>query len=623
MSASSSIRMGAAFVELHCKDNLLVTGLKAAEQKIKAFGKAISGIGVSFAALGGSIFAPLMAAAHSFAESGSELLLLSQRTGISVEALSRLKYAAGQSGVATEDLEGALRHMGKTVQAAADGSQTARESLASLGVTVQDLANLSKEDILLRLASGVSNIANPLTRGARALEVFGKKGETMLPMLQRGQEGIRGLMNQADRLGLTKSEESVQAAFRLQVAFKTLGKVGESAFNSLGSAIAGPLTDALNNLVPHIVSMGRWVKANRELVIAVGAASGAVVGLGMGFIFAGKAVSALALLISPIGAAVKLVSGVAAGALHLMFTPLLSLLSPSGLILGLIAGGGIALVAMVAKGSGALDSLADGFRTIGGIASSTWGGMKDAIAAGDWVGAAEIGWLGIQAAWEAGIGSLSTAWLRFSGFFEDQWRTAVNNVAQYLAKFIDDTKKAIADLATSLGGISGASTATPIVAGMVASGAVRPAGPGETPGTGPGAAPMSSAQTVAQTLAQQHADEVAKAQAELADAERGNRLWRMRPGGPQEQLDVRNRQAASDKSDALHAQGHEEGLALMERMRGGAGEALDQSRAKVDTAGTFSAYAVGGMGAASTTERLLERIAENTGRPPMQIGLEQ
>src|SRR5205807_2057731 len=161
------------------------------------------------AALGTALWAPILGAARSFSQSGSELLLMSQRTGISVEALSALKFAARETAVPFEDLETGLRHMSRTVQDAADGNPAAVQSLQDLGLSIADLRDLSKEGIFAKLADGISKIQNPLTQSARAQEIFGRHAESLLPLLQRGAEGLAKYKEQAERFGHIKTEAQV------------------------------------------------------------------------------------------------------------------------------------------------------------------------------------------------------------------------------------------------------------------------------------------------------------------------------------------------------------------------------------------------------------------------------
>lgn len=96
MVSSTAIRAGRAFVELFADDAQLRKGLKGAADRLRAFGGVVRNIGLAFTALGVGITAPLIAAAKAWASAGDELYDMAQRTGMSVEQLSGLSYAAAR-----------------------------------------------------------------------------------------------------------------------------------------------------------------------------------------------------------------------------------------------------------------------------------------------------------------------------------------------------------------------------------------------------------------------------------------------------------------------------------------------------------------------------------------------
>src|SRR5574337_1041845 len=105
MPSSSSIRAGAAYIEISANDAQLVKGLQSATRRLKAFGDGLKTIGASIeqaglkiTALGVGIVGGLLAAARSFSATGDQLDKMATRTGVSVEALSELGYAAQLSG---------------------------------------------------------------------------------------------------------------------------------------------------------------------------------------------------------------------------------------------------------------------------------------------------------------------------------------------------------------------------------------------------------------------------------------------------------------------------------------------------------------------------------------------
>src|SRR5262249_19576506 len=105
MASAGKIKAGEAFVELVVKDSSFAKALDRAQARLSKFGSAIAGIGAGFAAAGAAITAPLAAMAKSFADSGAAMFEMSRRTGISVESLSKLGYAATKTGVEIGSLE--------------------------------------------------------------------------------------------------------------------------------------------------------------------------------------------------------------------------------------------------------------------------------------------------------------------------------------------------------------------------------------------------------------------------------------------------------------------------------------------------------------------------------------
>jgi hypothetical protein len=183
MASSSSIKAGSAYVELFTKDSRLVKGLNDASKRLDAFGKGLQGIGTKMAMLGAGVVAPLAGAAKRFADMGSDMVDMSQRTGVSVEALSELGFAAEQSGADMGTLEGSLKKMQKMLFEAASGSQSAQETLASLGLSVAQLSKLSPDEQFKAIADRMSQITDPTLKTATAMAIFGKSGTQLLPML--------------------------------------------------------------------------------------------------------------------------------------------------------------------------------------------------------------------------------------------------------------------------------------------------------------------------------------------------------------------------------------------------------------------------------------------------------
>ena len=411
--SAQGIRAGRAFVELFADDTKLVRGLRAAERKLKAFGSSVQTMGKGLFAMGASVVTPLLAATSVFSEMGDQLAKMSGRTGISVEALSELGYAAEQSGADMSTFEGGVRRMQKFLQSAAEGSTAANGTLAQLGVRFSDLAGMTPDQQFETLAEALSQVANPTTKAALAMELFGKSGTSLLPMMQDGVKGIQELRDQARDLGLVISTEDAKAAEIFGDRLSDLWKVIKSGVFAIGAALAPLLIDLTKQAIRIAKTIADWIRENKALVVTVFKIAAAVAA-------GGAAIFALGALISGVGAAFGVAATIITGigtVLATIGTIVTALLSPIGLVTAAVIGLGAYLLYVSGAGSEALAWLADTFQSLKDEALAAWQGIGDALAAGDLALAAKILWLTLRMEWQKGVAFLEEHWIRFKEFF--------------------------------------------------------------------------------------------------------------------------------------------------------------------------------------------------------------
>jgi len=413
MASSQGSRAGKAFVELFADDTKLVRGLRAAEKRLKAFGAGVQSIGTKLFGLGAAAVAPLLATTNVFADMGDQLAKMSARTGISVEALSELGYAAEQSGADLESLEGGVRKMQKFLVEAAQGSKGAGDTLAKLGLQLSDLGRLTPDQQFELLADRLSKIQDPAIRAATAMEVFGKTGTSLLPLMQDGAKGIEALKQQARNLGLVISTEDAKAAETFGDTLDDLWKVIKSGVFAIGAALAPLLQDLATSAIRVAKVTADWVRQNKGLIVTV-------FKIAAGVAAAGVALVVLGTLISGVGAAFGVVASIITGigtVLGVLGTVIGALLSPIGLVSAAVVGLGAYLLYASGAGSEALQWLADAFNALKDDALAAWQGIGDALAAGDLALAAKILWLTLRMEWQKGVAFLQEHWIAFKEFF--------------------------------------------------------------------------------------------------------------------------------------------------------------------------------------------------------------
>ena len=376
--SSGAIRAGRAFVELFADDSKLARGLKNAQRKVGAFAGGVRSVGIGMVAVGTAIVAPLIAATAQFAASGDQLNKMSARTGVAVEELSALGFAAKRNGSDMKTLEGGLKRMQANLSDFKRGVGESKDRLEQLGFSANSFDGKSQAEQFKLIADRISLIADPGERAAAAMDIFGRSGQQLVPLLSQGIDGIEALEKKAHDIGAVMSTEQAQAAADFTDAWLDVKESLMGVSREIAAAIVPTLTDLLNAAVPFIKLAADWIGNNKQLVLTIAA-------VGVGLVAAGTAITG-------VGAALAVVIP-AVSALATAFT---FLLSPIGLVIAAVTAviaAQVALVAWAIYASGILTG-------VGQLFGEVFGGIITALGNGDLEAAGEIAMLGLYAIWQ-------------------------------------------------------------------------------------------------------------------------------------------------------------------------------------------------------------------------------
>lgn len=219
----------------------LIGGLGLIGTGIAAVTGAVAGLAIGGA--GVALFA---------AKSADAFFEMSEKTGVSVEALSALSYAAKENGVSTESLAGGLEKLNKAVFAAGTAPAGAVNAFTRLGVSVKDSSGQLRDtqSILEDLAAKFKAMPDGPAKGALAMQLFGRSGAELLPLLNQGKDGIQAFTDEAKKLGLVISGETAEQA---HVFEQTLDKI-EAALTGAGNVVLQYLLPSMQALANFFVS---------------------------------------------------------------------------------------------------------------------------------------------------------------------------------------------------------------------------------------------------------------------------------------------------------------------------------------------------------------------------------
>ena len=228
--------------------------------------------GASIAALGVGITALVMPVARV----GDEFFKLSQKTGVSVEALSALDYAAKLSDVSTEGMTKALQKLSVAMFDTQINGVDGSAALRALGVSATDVNGQIRptEQVLLDLADKFSAMPDGADKAALAVRLFGKEGLSIIPFLNQGRAGITALMEEAQRLGLVMSEDVARASEVFNDNLTRLSAIFEGVQRQIGAAVIPVLADFTEQVIlaqgetDSFTNELQRITANREATLA-------------------------------------------------------------------------------------------------------------------------------------------------------------------------------------------------------------------------------------------------------------------------------------------------------------------------------------------------------------------
>jgi len=234
-------------------------GLDKSEEKGSSFGKKLSGVVATGAKVGAAAIAATGAAvvglSTSFANSlvetsnfGDEIDKQSQRLGISAENYQKFDYALNIAGTSMSNMSIGMKTLTNKLDDAKNGSEDAIAMFEQLGMSFEDIQNMSREEVFEQAIYGFQQMADSTERAALANDVFGRSGQELTPLFNMTTEETKELMNTAEEYGMVMSEEAVKASAGFKDSLTTLDATMTGFKNNMLSQFMPSVTTVVNGL---------------------------------------------------------------------------------------------------------------------------------------------------------------------------------------------------------------------------------------------------------------------------------------------------------------------------------------------------------------------------------------
>jgi hypothetical protein len=164
---------------------------------------------------------------------------MSERTGVAVEELSKLSYAAKLSDVTIEQLQGGLTKLNKGIAETANGTGEAQKAFSAMGISVKNADGSLKNSsqVLNDVADRFVTYQDGANKSALAIQLFGKSGAELIPLLNQGSDGLKKMGDELQRFGGVVTADAAKNAGLFNDNMDKLGIVVSAVGKSLANSI--------------------------------------------------------------------------------------------------------------------------------------------------------------------------------------------------------------------------------------------------------------------------------------------------------------------------------------------------------------------------------------------------
>lgn len=178
-------------------------------------------------------------------DAADETNKLAQRTGLAADEVAGLQLAFKLGGAGSEAFGSSMAKLSKQV---VEGNA----AFDTLGVKTRnaDGSLRTSKEVLYDVADAFAGVQDGTAKSALAMEIFGKSGAELIPMLNAGADGLREMDEMARTLGLSISQDTAAQAEKFN---DTLDLIKMSS-QGIASQLAAELLPTLNSLAGGLLS---------------------------------------------------------------------------------------------------------------------------------------------------------------------------------------------------------------------------------------------------------------------------------------------------------------------------------------------------------------------------------
>ena len=210
----------------------------------------VKGIAAGTAAVAGAVTAAgaaMIGAATKTAEYGDQIDKASQKLGVSSTFYQEWDAVLQHSGTSMDSMGASFK---KLANAAQDASADQVAAFEAIGLSMEDVASMSTEDLFASVIGGLQGMEEGTERTALATELLGKGAMEMGALLNTSAEDTQGMIDRVHELGGVMDEAAVKDAAAFQDSLQDM----KTSFNGIKNGLAGDLLPVLTDFMDKIAN---------------------------------------------------------------------------------------------------------------------------------------------------------------------------------------------------------------------------------------------------------------------------------------------------------------------------------------------------------------------------------
>lgn len=215
----------------------LAAGAQAAISSVETLASVIS-----------SVSTAIIDAATATSEYGDTIDKTSQKLGISAEAYQEWDFILQHSGSDISKMSTSMKTLANAVQSP---SEKTAEAFERIGISMQDAAGMSQEDLFAATIAGLQKMESGTERTALATDLLGKTAMDLGPLLNTTAEDTEAMRQQVHELGGVMSDEAVKASAQYQDSLLNMN----TAISGVKREISGEFMPSLSSMMDGIASV--------------------------------------------------------------------------------------------------------------------------------------------------------------------------------------------------------------------------------------------------------------------------------------------------------------------------------------------------------------------------------